>query len=324
MSRRAVLTFLPLLVLIAFLGPDFLSRYWLFLMTSLLAYVIALLGLKVLFGDAGQLSLGQAAFVGIGAYTAGIVSTNLKLTLPYELLLVIVVCAIVAGVIAVPALRVSGLRFALLTLAFAELFQWFLREAKGLTGGEQGLYVPPLLMGPINGKSQTTLFILALVLAAIASVLALHLPTTKVGRAMAAIRESPMAAESVGVSVWRTKLFAFIFAAVLAGVSGMLVAHSSGSLSPTSFDLFDSVYLLVALILGGLRSVVGAWIGAAYLVVVPALFTQANLDGVYVVLSGAVLIIVIMLFPAGIAGVLKSLFTRSRPARSPEKVEVGA
>ena len=324
MSRRAVLTFLPLLVLIAFLGPDFLSRYWLFLMTSLLAYVIALLGLKVLFGDAGQLSLGQAAFVGIGAYTAGIVSTNLKLTLPYELLLVIVVCAIVAGVIAVPALRVSGLRFALLTLAFAELFQWFLREANGLTGGEQGLYVPPLLMGPINGKSQTTVVILALVLAVIASVLALHLPTTKVGRAMAAIRESPMAAESVGVSVWRTKLFAFIFAAVLAGVSGMLVAHSTGSLSPTSFDLFDSIYLLVALILGGLRSVVGAWIGAAYLVVVPALFTQANLDGVYVVLSGAVLIIVIMLFPAGIAGVLKSLFTRPRPATSPEKVEVGA
>jgi branched-chain amino acid transport system permease protein len=112
------------------------------------------------------------------------------------------------------------------------------------------------------------------------------------------------------VSVWRTKLFAFIFAAVLAGVAGMLIAHSSGSLSPTSFDLFDSVYLLVAIILGGLRSVLGAWIGALYLVIVPAIFAQFGLESVYVLLSGAVLLFVIMLFPTGIAGVLKQLSTR--------------
>ena len=199
MTRRTAALAAPLLILGAVLAPILLSRYWLFLVTSLLAYVIALIGLKVLFGDAGQLSLGQAAFIGIGAYTAGIISVNWKLTLPYELLAVMVVCAAIAGVIAVPALRVSGLRFALLTLAFAELFQWFLREAKGITGGEQGLYVPPLLMGPIDGKSQTTIFLLALGLATIASVLALHLPSTKVGRAMAAIRESRLAAESVGV-----------------------------------------------------------------------------------------------------------------------------
>jgi branched-chain amino acid transport system permease protein len=315
MNRRAVLIVVALMALSAYLAPALLNRYWLFLVTSLLAYVVALAGLKVLFGDAGQLSLGQAAFIGIGAYTAAIVSEQWKLTLPYELLVVIVVCGAIAGLIAIPALRVSGLRFALLTLAFAELFQWVLREAKGVTGGEQGLYVPPLLMGPIDGKSQTTLFILALVLAGVASLLAVHLPTTRVGRAMAAIRESRLAAESVGVSVWRTKLFAFIFAAVLAGVAGLLIAHSSGSLSPTSFDLFDSVYLLVAIILGGLRSVLGAWIGAAYLVIVPAIFTQFGLESVYVVLSGAVLLVVIMIFPSGIAGVIKTGVARLSPER---------
>ena len=224
-NRRIALIAVPLLVIVAAAAPTVLNRYWLFLVTSLLAYVIALLGLKVLFGDAGQLSLGQAAFVGIGAYSAAIVTERLSLTLIYELLLVMLICAVVAAIIAIPALRVSGLRFALLTLAFGELFQWFLRDAKDLTGGEQGLFAPPMLLGPIDGKSGTTIYVVALLLALIFSVLAWHLPSTKVGRAMAAIRESQLAAESVGVSVWRTKLFAFIFAAVADGVSGVLIAH---------------------------------------------------------------------------------------------------
>ena len=302
----------PLALLAVIAAPILLNRYWLFLVTMLFAYVIALLGLKVLFGDAGQLSLGQAAFVGIGAYTAAIVTSSLSLTIFYELLVVAAVCALIAAIIAIPALRVSGLRFALVTLAFGELFQWFLRDSKSITGGEQGLFVPPLLMGPIPGKSPLTLYIVTLVGAVLFSILAWHLPRTKVGRAMSAIRESRLAAESVGVSVWRTKLFAFIFAAIAAGISGMLIAHTSGSISPTSFGLFSGIYLLVAIILGGARSTLGAWIGAVYLVIVPALFTAVGLDGVYVLFSGAVLLVVIMVFPSGIAGVLQQALAKRR------------
>ena len=315
-NRRVVLAAAPIVAVLAVGAPVILNRYWLFLVTTLLAYVIALVGLKVLFGDAGQLSLGQAAFVGIGAYSAAIVTDRLSLTFPYELLLVMLICGAIAAIIAIPALRVSGLRFALVTLAFGELLQWFLRDAKDLTGGEQGLFVPPMLMGPIDGKSAITIYVTALVLALVFSLLAWHLPSTKVGRSMAAIRESRLAAESVGVSVWRTKLFAFIFSAVAAGVSGVLIAHSSGSISPTSFGLFSSVYLLVAIILGGSRSTLGAWIGAVYLVIVPALFTTAGLDGVYVVLSGAVLLIVIMVFPSGIAGVLSQAVRSRRSSKN--------
>lgn len=311
-NRRLTYIAMPVGALAVVAAPMLLNRYWLFLVTLLFAYVIALLGLKVLFGEAGQLSLGQAAFVGIGAYTAAIVTDSLSLTLPYEILVVTLVCALIAAVIAIPALRVSGLRFALVTLAFGELFQWFLRDAKGITGGEQGLFVPPLLMGPIPGKSALTLYVTALVGAAFFSVLAWHLPRTKVGRAMSAIRESRLAAESVGVSVWRTKLFAFIFAAIAAGISGMLIAHTSGSISPTSFGLFSGIYLLVAIILGGARSTLGAWIGAVYLVIVPALFNAVGLDGVYVLFSGAVLLIVIMVFPTGIAGVLQQAAAKRR------------
>ena len=319
-NRRFAFALAPVAVILAAGAPVILNRYWLFLVTTLLAYVVALVGLKVLFGDAGQLSLGQAAFVGIGAYSAAIVTDKLSLTFPYELLIVMLICGGIAAIIAIPALRVSGLRFALVTLAFGELLQWFLRDAKDLTGGEQGLYVPPMLMGPIDGKSAVTIYIMALLLAVVFSLLSWHLPSTKVGRSMAAISESRLAAESVGVSVWRTKLFAFIFSSVAAGVSGVLIAHSSGSISPTSFGLFSSIYLLVAIILGGSRSTLGAWIGAVYLVIVPALFTTAGLDGVYVVLSGAVLLIVIMVFPSGIAGVLSKAMHSQRNAKS----EVGA
>ena len=314
-SSRITLLLIPVGLIVLAGAPVLLNRYWLFLVTTLFAYVIALLGLKVLFGDAGQLSLGQAAFLGIGAYTAAIVTDALALTLPYEILVVALVSALVAALIAIPALRVSGLRFALVTLAFGELFQWFLRDSKDITGGEQGLFVPPMLMGPIPGKSPLTLYIVAAIGAIFFSILAWHLPRTKVGRAMSAIRESQLAAESVGVSVWRTKLFAFIFAAVSAGIGGMLLAHTSGSISPTSFGLFSGVYLLVAIILGGSRSTLGAWIGAIYLVIVPALFTTVGLDGVYVLFSGAVLLIVIMLFPSGIAGVLQQFVAKRRSKR---------
>ena len=107
-SSRLTLLFVPLGLIVLAGAPMMLNRYWLFLVTTLFAYVIALVGLKVLFGDAGQLSLGQAAFVGIGAYTAAIVTDTLALTLPYEILVVALVSALIAAVIAIPALREIG------------------------------------------------------------------------------------------------------------------------------------------------------------------------------------------------------------------------
>lgn len=301
---------------LAVAAPFMASRYWLFLLTSMFAYAIAVLGLKVLFGDCGQLSLGQGAFVGIGAYAAAILTQRVGLTLPYEILGVAVVSTVIALLVAVPALRVSGLRFAIVTLAFGQLFQWFLREQKGLTGGEQGLFTPAMLLGSVNGRDPIVLYFITGAAAAVVTVIVWRLPRTQIGRAMAAVRESPMAATSVGVSVWRTKLFAFVFASVAAAIGGMFLAHVQGSISPTTFDLFSSVYLLVALILGGARSALGPWIGAAYLVAIPALFTAIGLDRVYVLLSGAVLLVVIMLFPAGVAGILQSLVRRIEGRRA--------
>ena len=283
-------------------APFVLNRYWLYLASMYLAYVVALLGLKVLFGDAGQLSLGQASFMAIGAYSAGILVEDFRLTFPYELLAVIVISGLVAAVVALPALRVSGLRFALVTLAFGGVISWLLRELKDWTGGEQGIFVPSPNLYFIDGGSASTIYFLALVLTILISWFVWRIARLRIGRDMSAVRESMMAASSVGISSYRAKFVAFVIAGMLGGVSGLILGHVSGAVSPITFDLFASVYLIVGLILGGARFVSGAWLGAAYLVLVPAAFTTLGLERFYVLVSGLVLIVVLFAFPGGIAG----------------------
>jgi branched-chain amino acid transport system permease protein len=309
-------------VVVLLLIPRTASEYWIYLVTLWFAYAVAVLGLRVLFGMCGQLSLGQGAFMGVGAYTSAFVVNELSLTFPYELALVVVVSAVAALVVGVPALRVSGLRLALVTLAFGELFQWWLRDAKDLTGGEQGQYVPPLLMGALDTQNPTVLYGIVAVFAVIATAIVIRLPRTPVGRAMSAVREAETAARSVGVAISRTKLVAFLIAGIFGGVSGMLVAHVSGSISPLSFDLFGSIYLLVAVILGGARSTVGAWIGAAYIVLVPQAFASFGWDRLYLFLSGVLLVIVASFFPDGLASIFGRVrrLVRRPATRSPQEV----
>jgi branched-chain amino acid transport system permease protein len=311
-------------VVVLLLIPVVTSEYWIYLVTLWFAYAVAVLGLRVLFGVCGQLSLGQGAFMGVGAYASAFVVNELSLTFPYELAVVIVVSAVAALVVGVPALRVSGLRLALVTLAFGELFQWWLRDAKDITGGEQGQYVPPFLMGRLDTQNPTVLYAIVAVFAVIATAVVVRLPRTPVGRAMSAVREAETAGRSVGVAISRTKLVAFLIAGVFGGVSGMLVAHVSGSISPLSFDLFGSIYLLVAVILGGARSTVGAWIGAAYIVLVPQAFASFGWDRLYLFLSGVLLVLVASFAPEGLASVFGRLWraVRQWTQRSSRKVSV--
>lgn len=298
-------------------APFLLNRYWLYLASMYLAYVVALLGLKVLFGEAGMLSLGQASFMAIGAYSAGIVVGELKLTFIYEVVAVIVICGVVAAVVALPALRVSGLRFALVTLAFGGVVSWLLRELKEWTGGEQGIFIPGPNLYFIDGDSAFVMYFLALVITIMTSWFVWRIARLRVGRDMSAVRESVMAASSVGVSAYKAKFTAFVIAGVLGGISGMILGHVSGAVSPITFDLFASVYLIVGLILGGARYVTGAWLGAAYLVLVPAAFTTFGLERLYVLVSGVVLILVLFAFPSGISGSISNLWAK----RSSSKIE---
>jgi branched-chain amino acid transport system permease protein len=318
------------LALIAVL-PMVLSSYSLYLAGLIALSAIAIMGLGVLFGDTGQISVGHAGFVAVGAYVAGIVAGGtpvageplMHVSPLVELIAVLFFSAAIGLVVGLPALRLSGLRLAIVTLAFAQLAQWLIIHSADYTGGEPGMTVPYLEVGPLwTGDGQQAFTLVALVALAV-SVLIVRLRQAPIGRAMRLVRDSEMAARSVGIPVARVKLVAFVVAALCAGLSGMLTAHYEGTIASQNFDLFASVFLLVAVVVGGASNAIGSWVGAAYLVLVPEF--APNL---YVLLSGVVIIAIIMVAPRGIAPTVGSgaqrLLELARRHRRPAAVRPSA
>lgn len=308
-TRRGLLRNIALTLLAIVIVPFVLDSYWLYLASSLLAYSIAVMGARILFGVTGILSVAQASFVGIGAYAAAIGSSTLGLTAIPELLLVLGVSLLAALIVGLPALRIGGIRLVLLTLAFCELFQWWLIDARTMTGGTQGMSVASLYIPGVDTTSPLFLYALAAAFALLTTLVLGLLPRTQTGRNMAAVRESEFAARSVGVNVNFVKITAFAVAGICAGFSGFLIAHIEGAVTPANYDMFASVYILVGVILGGSSSTVGAWLGAAYVSLAPPLFNALGADRLYVLLSGALLVALIYLLPGGLVQ-LGNLFRR--------------
>lgn len=310
-SRASLIRNIVIMLAAVCVLPFILDSYWLYLASSLLAYSIAVMGARILFGVTGILSVAQASFVGIGAYAAAIGSSTLGLSAVPEFLLVLVVSLLASLVVGLPALRIGGIRLVLLTLAFCELFQWWLIDARSVTGGTQGMSVASLYIPGLNTTDPLFLYGLSAACALIATLVLGLLPRTQIGRNMAAVRESEFAARSVGVKVNAVKITAFVVAGICAGISGFLVAHIEGAVTPTNYDMFASVYILVGVILGGSSSTVGAWLGAAYVSLAPPLFNALGADRLYVLISGALLVGLIYLLPGGLVQ-LGSLFRRRR------------
>jgi branched-chain amino acid transport system permease protein len=311
-GRRGLLV--VALVLLAASLPLVLSDYNLYLATQVAIYAIATLGLDIVFGRTGQLSLSHASFFGLGAYGAALMAAwawRWWAQIP-----VVIGLATVAGaVVAVPTLRLSGLRLALVTLLFGELFIWAINHAGDVTGGSQGLAVPPLVVGWFSSVAPIWAYALCMLVAAAATFLTIQLSRAQFGWRMLAVRDSELAATSVGIRVVRTKIQAFILAAIFAGVAGWLYAYVAGFVSPQTFDLFGSVNFLVAVILGGAGRVAGSWLGAMYIVLMPEMFTAIGFTNLFPLLGGAVLIVVTLLVPGGLVEVLTRL-RRLRMLRS--------
>jgi len=296
--RYARVMALAVLLVVAVAVPFVLESYWVFTLTEVMIYAIATLGLDIVFGRAGQLSLAQASFFGLGAYITALTVDRLEVGLQF---LLVIAAALVAGAaVAIPTLRVSGLRLALATLLFGELFIWALNHLGNLTGGTQGLVVAPLQVGPLDSSDPVQAYVLVLVFAVAATLMTVQVSRTQFGRRLLAVRDSELAARSVGVAVVRTKVAAFMLSAVLAGVAGWLYAYIVGFIAPPTFDLFPSVYFVIAVILGGAGRAAGAWLGAAYIVLVPQAFTIIGRPNQFPILGGAVLIVVALLLPGGL------------------------
>ncbi len=284
----------------AFLLPN----YYLYLLGLSGVWAIAALGLNLLTGYAGQISIGHAGFVAIGAYTAALLQG--KAGVPFLLALPAagLVSAGVGVLLGLPALRLSGPYLAIATLGFVVAVEQVFDKWSTLTGGFQGLKVPRPSIGPLVLADDRSLYLLVVVLVGIMTWLARNLIQSPVGRALLALRDSEPAAQAAGVSLTRFKVLAFVLSAFYGGIAGALYGALVGFISPPDFGLTVSIFLVSVMVVGGLASVPGMLVGALLL----TLFFQrlSGLRDLRSVLYGLGLILVVILAPGGL-GRLPSL-----------------
>ena len=290
-------------------------------------YAIAIAGLSVLTGASGQISLGQGAFLAVGAYTFAELQTHTSLNLVIELLAAVAVSAAVGLVIAVPATRLRGPYLAGMTLILALALPFLSDQYSSFFGGDQGLStIPPSPPGTID--PERWLAWIELLGALIVLVLLANLLASRFGRAFRAVRDDEVAAELAGIHVARTKVIAFVVAAGCAGVAGAFLALSTGVVNTGEFPVSLSIYILAGMVLGGAGTLMGAWWGAILIVYLPedgspslantfhlSHLASANLS---VIIFGAILILVMLLAPAGIQGGVRWAFRRLKTAWGPK------
>ena len=276
--------------------------------TQAAIYALAIMGLSILYGWCGQISLAHAVFFGMGAYATAYVRPTTEAFglggLALELGAAVAVGVVAGLIVGLPALRVSGLQLAIVTMGFALVYQWALIALHPVTGGTQGRFIGWFELGSFSTTDPRSRFLAALVFAAIGGLVMLRLHRTPLGRSMAGIRDTELAAQSVGVVPSRVKLWAFVISAVYASVAGWLFAYYIFQVTPGNFQLFDNIYFLAAVIIGGRGLVLGCWLGAAYLVVVPDLVRNVGEGNLYPIVSGVVLVLVVLMAPSGVADVI--------------------
>ena len=257
--------------------PYVVSPFWLNVLCQIGIAAIGAIGLNILVGYTGQISLGQGGFLAVGAYSAGVVATKSELSPLVGVLVAVLVTAAVGAFFGLPALRLKGLYLAIATLASQQIIVWLIIHWDWVTGGVDALVVEPVeIFGwTITGDSQWYWVIMGL--AALAAITATNLFRTGVGRAFIAIRDHDIAAEVIGVDPARYKILAFAVSSAYVGLAGALTAYWTQVLIWDRFTLDTSIRYLAMIIVGGLGSVSGAVYGAAFMIAVPAYLDQLSL-----------------------------------------------
>ncbi|MGH7212936.1 MAG: branched-chain amino acid ABC transporter permease, partial [Acetobacteraceae bacterium] len=295
-----------------------LSNYHLFQLTMVVVYAIAVLGLNLVTGYNGQISLGHGAFYAVGAYVTAILMNNYDIPYWATLLPSAVICGAVGFAVGLPALRLEGHYLALTTFALAVAVPQLLK-AHGLedwTGGVQGIVIskpdPPFGL-PLSPDQWLYLFTLAV--AAALFLVGWNLVRGRTGRAMKAIRDHSLAAEAMGIDIARCKTQTFAVSAMFAGIAGSLGAIAVQFVAPDSFTFILSITLFVGLVVGGIASIAGAVFGALFIVFVPNLAGDLS-RGAHGAVYGAILIACLYLMPLGVAGLARGLIARLLARRS--------
>jgi branched-chain amino acid transport system permease protein len=297
--------------------PFVLSGYHIFQLTMVVVYAVVLLGLDILTGFNGQISLGHGAFYAIGAYTAAILIA--KAGLPYWATVPIAgaICLVVGFVFGLPALRLEGLYLALATFALAVATPQLLKyhPFESWTGGVEGITFtkpdPPLHL-PIT--SDQWLYFFSLIVAVPLFVIGWNLLRARTGRALVAIRDHPMAAAAMGIDTAFYKSATFGISAMFTGIAGALGALVTQFVAPDSFPIFLSISFVVGIVVGGIASLPGAVFGAVFIEFIPNL-ADAISDAAPWAIYGVFLIGCMYVMPRGAAGLLRALVAHARSGR---------
>jgi branched-chain amino acid transport system permease protein len=300
LGRRNVLL---VLLLVAAVAPLFVNDYYLFVGNTILVYVLLSIGLNILVGYTGQLAFANAAMFGIGAYGTGLLQVRLGWPFWLAFPAGAVIATTVGLAISLPALRLRGLYLAVSTLAFAQFTQWTFLNWDEVTFGAGGFKTPAISFAPLPVSKDVGLYYLTLLFVIILFVLAQNTVRSRLGRAFIAVRDSEIAAQSLGVDLLRYKALAFGISGFYAGVAGGLYSALLNFVSPEGYDLFQMVLQKSMIVVGGLGSIVGSVLGAGAIVSILELLRKVK--GAQEIAFGAILVGFILFMPGGIVGWLK-------------------
>jgi branched-chain amino acid transport system permease protein len=262
---RAQRVWLSLFLVFLFTGPLYWGNYWLGVANLIGITIIAATGLNILTGYCGQLSIGHAGFIAVGAYTAAVLTNRFELPFLVGLVAAGFSAGLVGMIFGIPSLRVKGFYLAISTIAAQFIIIWVINHWAGVTGGFVGISVPPASIGRLTFVSQGSQFYLIMVVVLITIFLANNLARSRPGRAFVAIRDNDLAAQVMGINLFRYKLLAFFLGCFLAGIAGSLLAHWTGFMNAENFTIVDSILYIGMIIIGGLGTTTGPIFGVLFI-----------------------------------------------------------
>ena len=305
---------LAIVVALVVAAPFVVSPFWLTVLDQIGIAVVGAIGLNILVGYTGQISLGQGGFLAVGAYTSGILVARADLPFLVGIVAAVLFTALVGAFFGLPALRLKGLYLAIATLASQQIIIWVVTHWEAVTGGRDALVVPPPDLFGLDLAGDFRFYWVILFFAAVAAIAATNLFRTGLGRAFIAIRDQDIAAEVTGVDPTRYKVLAFAVSSGFVGLAGALTAHYTQIVTWERFTLDVSILYLAMVIVGGLGSVAGSIYGAAFMIALPAYiqelsstfrgsleFVARELPAIQQLIFGATIIVFLIFEPRGIA-----------------------
>lgn len=290
-------------------APFLLGKYTVFLLSLLAVYALVSLGLNLLMGYTGQIAAGHAGFLALGAYFTAIIGEAFQwMPCPVILLMAGIFTGIIGFLLGIPILRLKGFYIAMATLAFGVVVSEIILQWSSLTGGDNGFSVPTARIAGFAFDSDFKLYYLIIPVTFAMTLLARNLATGYIGRAFIALRESEIAAQTIGIDLARYKTIAFAISAFYTGVAGGLFAYLITFLSPDAFSIELSIDFIAMIVIGGMGSILGSIIGAVILTGMQQIL--AGLLDLQILIFGISLIVFMIFMPRGISGMIYGLKER--------------